>query len=991
MMIFFGLMLTLATHHVTPLSNDLVTCSRYDDNTPHLPEKYAGDHPPQMRYPLDKGVVSQYLTYVYRPTAGRSLSSLLSNTFPCVQSGMQCMGDRSTLVECSDNLTTINTWNCADIFPRNEFNNVTAIDVLCDTIQNSCVAFVEVLSAQDDGSEREDDQIGASTNLGTSSEGSSSTSLEDSPPDVLGRDDVSLESDLVRKTNSMTNISISNLTTSNDEFPSTNEVMDQEYNQNNIIDLSNKEYIDFPLEYSDFPSIDLNEFLQNNRTNLANVALLNRTSYNISEKTNISLYDDSFDQNDYSYDSFGEVPDVVINRKECRRQGIHCADTETIVDCDDAFEYPIFEMSCSELLQPSDGDRVFGYCDDQESRCVINLNGYVVPMNVSSFDAEKGASICQEESLVCADNETLVACSDNGSLGNYAVSCVGEDEALISYCDHGLGGFIIKMRMNNTELEVSPMETPTDQVPTVETSESETPAVDVRIQVVSIPSPDIMPPYVYDNYFTTDVGPQINLENTTSMLYFQEPMENSTNTIQSTIDIIDSYDVTEDVNHLQLGDRNTSKHNEIFGNQVKSGLEIPHEDVKDEIIQKYDSEAEPSSTLGQIYEEYKTNEINSTQSPTNGLTDSTNQLVINYVSDNMKDSVLQANENNTGTCKYVGWQCYDSQTLLLCSSDLSPQTTLHCDTTDHPYCDSSLSKCLLGDATIAESPCYKSGLQCVDNNTLIYCSRGLQVRYIVLCNRVYMGATCDEGLDTCRPTDQSNIHPQSLTSSLKPFNTLIQSKPTFPSINSFVREGIPSESYTSYLPQVTTKDSQPISQPTTIDDNYFGSQTDSYSSPQSSNNDFTSNNQQISQATSETPSTSQLSTTNKPTSNHWSIINQPIGTSLRTKSPTIQDVPEQPLFLDSLYSPSVKITNTSTIYPISSSTVVSDTQPKRCRMPGMQCVSETELGACSKNMTLKYVVPCKKLLPYVSRTKFRIYCDLTYNTCSIARRVMYGS
>nr|CAD7603643.1 unnamed protein product [Timema genevievae] len=731
-------------------SNNLVTCSRDDDNTPHLPEDYPGDHPPQMRYPLEKGVVSHYLAYVYWPTAGRSLSSLVSNIFPCDQPGMQCLGDRSTLVECSDNLTTINTWNCADIFPRNEFNNVTAIDVLCDTTQNSCVAFVEVSSAQGGGSDREDDHIGASTNSGTSSEGSSSTPLEDLPPDVLGLDDVPPDSDSVHKTNTMTNISISNLTTSNDEFPSNSEVMDQEYDQNNIVDFSNKEYINFPLEYSDFPSIDLNEFVQNNQTTLPNAPTLNRTSYNISEKANISLYDDSFNQNDYSYDSLEEVPDVVTNRKECRQQGIHCADTETIVDCDDAFDHPLFEMSCSELLQPSDGDQVFGYCDDQESRCVINLNGYAVPMDVSRFDAEKGAYICQEESLVCADNETLVACADSGSLGNYAVKCAGEDEALISYCNHGLGGFIIKMRMNNTELEVSPMEMPTDQVPTVETYESETPAVDVRIQVVSIPSPDIMPPYVYDNDFTTDVGPQINLENT-SVVSFQDPIEMSTNTIQSTTDIIDSYDVTEDVNHHQLG------------NHVKSGLEIPHDDIKDEIIQKYDSGAEPNSTLDQTYEEYITNEINSTQSPTDGLSDSTTQLEINYISDSMKDSVLQANENNTVTCKYVGWQCYDSETLLLCSSDLSPKTTLHCDTTDHPYCDSSLA------------------------------------------------------------------------------------------------------------------------------------------------------------------------------------------------------------------------------------TVVSDTQPKRCRMPGMQCVSETELGACSKNMTLKYVVPCKKLLPYVSRTKFRIYCDLTYNTCTVARRFIYGS
>nr|CAD7457153.1 unnamed protein product [Timema tahoe] len=987
-------MLTLATHHATPLSNNLVTCSRDDDNAPHLPEDYPGDHSPQIRYPLEKGAVSQYLAYVYRPTAGRSLSSLVNNIFPCNQPGMQCLGDRSTLVECSDNLTTINTWNCADIFPRNEFNNVTAIDVLCDTTQNSCVAFVEVSSAQDGGSDREDDHIGASTNSDASSEGSSSTSLEDLPPDVLGRDDVLTDSDPVRETNTMTNISISNLTTSNDEFlPSNNEVMDQEYDQNNIVDFSNKEYIIFPLEYSDFPSIDLNEFVQNNRTTLPNVPILNRTSYNISEKANISLYDDSFNQNDYSYDSFEEVPDVLTNRKECRRQGIHCADTETIVDCDDAFDYPLFEMSCSELLQPSDGDQVFGYCDDQESRCVINLNGYAVPMDVSRFDTGKGAYICQEESLVCADNETLVACADSGSLGNYAVKCAGEDEALISYCDHGLGGFIIKMRMNNTELEVSPMEMPTDQIPTVGTSESETPVVDVRIQVVSIPSPDIMPPYVYDNDFTTDVGPQINLQNTTSVVSFQDPIEMSTNTIQSTTDIIDSYDVTEDINHLQLGNNNTSKHNEIFGNHVKSGLEIPQDDIKDEIIQKYDSEAEPNSTLDQTYEEYITNEINSTQSPTNDLSDSTTQLVKNYVSDSMKDSVLQANENNTATCKYVGWQCYDSQTLLLCSSDLSPKTTLHCDTTDHPYCDSSLGKCLLGDAIIAESPCYKSALQCVDNNTLIYCSRGLQVRYIILCNRVYMGATCDEGLDICKPTDQSTIHPQSLTSSLKPFNNLIQSKLTFPSNHSFVSEEIPSESYASNSPQVTTKDSHPISQPTTIDDNYFGSQTDSDSSPQSSNNDFTSNNQQIYQATSETPSTSQQSTTKKPTPSHWSITNtlKPIGTSLRTKSPTIQDVPEQPLFLDSLYSSSVENTYTSTISPVSSATAVSDTQPKRCRMPGMQCVSETELGACSKNMTLKYVVPCKKLLPYVSRTKFRIYCDLTYNTCTVARRFIYGS
>ncbi|XP_063225619.1 uncharacterized protein LOC134532741 [Bacillus rossius redtenbacheri] len=384
---------------------------------------------------------------MYRPSGEEAMDGgydLLARKteVQCVKSGLQCARDGTTLVECSGSLEAVSAWDCRRIFPKHLFLGEDAVEVLCDPFRGSCAALIQVAEPDDSRpGPMPADQNGFHQETSTPNKILSLTNEKDDFP--------SKGQNLNNKLTAIpANISTNETQNSTTENPTA------------LLNSANK---------NEFP-VDSN--LQNEGADSRGKENISSTSANITGAGN----------NSESANPVASLPYV-----KCTTLGMHCADATTIVDCDDKSSEPLFELSCSSMLQSSDMESESGLCDNVTASCLLNLEGVPLRMRVFQSDESTG-SVCQDGTLTCADNVTLVACSGDSSIPNYAINCAGEEsnDIFSSYCDAEQKGCVIKRKDSSYEPVSQSSATPVTQ-----SAETKKPP-----SIVAIPSMFLIPPLI---------------------------------------------------------------------------------------------------------------------------------------------------------------------------------------------------------------------------------------------------------------------------------------------------------------------------------------------------------------------------------------------------------------------------------------------------------------------------------------------------------------
>ncbi|KAJ8890406.1 hypothetical protein PR048_009914 [Dryococelus australis] len=407
---------------------------------------------------------------MYRPSGEEALDGnydLLERKIEvkCTKSGLQCASDYTTLVECSYALDAISAWNCHRIFPKHLFLGADAVEILCDPFRGSCAALIQVTESEDNRSdsaplpssvEISAKQTGYKQETNFPNQNFHSTN---EVGDLSSKDkpNVKFVSEIAANKTANENMTTDNIVTLQKVSPDENESDTEKYLRSETVDSALK--------------VNGQVTVQGN---------ISQTPINSSaaEKANESAK------------TVASLPYV-----KCRNKGLHCADTATITDCDNESSEPLFELSCSSMIQSSDMESDSGKCDDATASCLLYLGGFPLRMRVFQSD-EKMEGVCQDGTLTCADNSTLVACSGDSSIPSYAINCAGEqsNDVFSSYCDSEQKGCVIKRKESSSIPEN--MSSITVSENSVAPITSETTTIKKPSSFVAIPSMFLIPPLI---------------------------------------------------------------------------------------------------------------------------------------------------------------------------------------------------------------------------------------------------------------------------------------------------------------------------------------------------------------------------------------------------------------------------------------------------------------------------------------------------------------
>lgn len=149
-------------------------------------------------------------------------------------------------------------------------------------------------------------------------------------------------------------------------------------------------------------------------------------------------YNDGVYDGDDDYDVYEDLDSSQVGwtNVNCTRSGIQCADQSTIMACSESTGEPLVMISCSSLIHSDESENAAGHCDNETSSCVLSSHDSNLALKMEPIDMNHNiVKTCQNYSgLLCADNETLVACSGQPDITNYAIKCTGTGSGLHGHC-----------------------------------------------------------------------------------------------------------------------------------------------------------------------------------------------------------------------------------------------------------------------------------------------------------------------------------------------------------------------------------------------------------------------------------------------------------------------------------------------------------------------------------------------------------------------------
>ncbi|KAJ4426513.1 hypothetical protein ANN_27327, partial [Periplaneta americana] len=445
-------------------------------------------------------------------------------------------------------------------------------------------------------------------------------------------------------------------------------------------------------------------------------------------------YNDGVYDGDDDYDVYEDLDSSQVGwpNVNCTRSGIQCADQSTIMACSESTGEPLVMISCSSLIHSDESENAAGHCDNETSSCVLSSHDSSLPLKMEPLDMNHNiVKTCQNYSgLLCADNETLVACSGQPDITNYAIKCTGTGSGLHGHC-----------YKNSCMLVIVDLEAQESDIVITNT----TAYTDVVIQKVEVFE-------VYDDqhedlpcapnstadetiYFTTTTEASeaddltaaeenwFNIENPLIPLTDNDTSDNtvldniySVNDTQAATSVSEALSIGTNSSVSEITSADTSLASELISKEsifIENVVPVP-ENVpvvtSHPILTRIDVHKEDSTESNiELQNNLQVPAIDSTSdtasSPDTQLEIQVGEVLPPKGAENLPVDVLLTTDSDweIQKCFKPGIQCIDSLTLGACSTDLTLSYTVACSTllphisSEHHvvYCNHKLDTCAL--------------------------------------------------------------------------------------------------------------------------------------------------------------------------------------------------------------------------------------------------------------------------------------------------------